>query len=171
MTKVLTFTQGNLREELTEQGHVLTGRLRDSIQYRIQATPGKVVGMIEAEDYALSMEFGVPASRIPFSGATGRGGTSKYISGLIRFFILRGRSPAEAKRAAFATANAHKREGMPTRGSYQFSKNGRRTGFVSHTINSTLSEIEAMFEKEFGAVLLLEFELEQQAFEPIRIRI
>lgn len=127
--------------ELQAQGHRLTGALEKSIAYEIRQSPGRITAVMTAADYGLIIEFGVPANRIPYGGRTGRGGVSKYIQGLVRFFELRGLSGREALGAAFATATKHKREGMPSRGSYAFSSNGRRTGFVRNTLQQYLPEL------------------------------
>lgn len=148
--------QGDLRTELKAQGHYLTGKLHDSIQYEIKEFGDVVTANIECEDYGLVMEFGVQASNIPFSSPSGRGGTSKYIQGLITFFERRGLAGKEAVRAAFATAMTHKREGMPTRGSFQFSGNGERIGFASKTFERDLDIIRQTLETVTGAKLLVQ---------------
>ena len=139
--------------ELKAQGHRLTGALEDSIQYEIKTTPGRITAIMTALDYGLVMEFGVPAGRIPYGGRSGRGGVSKYIQGLVRFFELRGLESREALGAAFATAQTHKREGMPSRGSFAFSSNGRRTGFVRNTLEQYLPELTANLNSEAQAVV------------------
>lgn len=127
-----------IRKELTEQGHKLTGKLLDSIR-----TVSKAVaeGEIEIEIRMLSRyrftEYGVKANRIPFGNRKGRGeGTSKYIQGLIEFALLRRMTTdrEEALSIAFAIARKHKSEGMPTRGSYKYSNNGRRKFFQKTTL-------------------------------------
>jgi len=124
----------DFQDELRQQGHVLTGSLVNSMELRIVEGKDQVIGTISFQDYGAFVERGVPAPRIPFSRSSGRGGTSKYIQGLIRFFQIKGLPGNEAIRAAFATANKHKREGMPTRASYRFSSNGARTGFVTRRL-------------------------------------
>lgn len=145
--------QKRLIAELQAQGHRLTGALEKSIQYEIESSPGKITAVMTAADYGLVIEFGVPASRIPYGGRTGRGGQSKYIQGLVRFFELRGVTGKEALRAAFATAAKHKREGMPSRGSFAFSSNGRRTGFVRNTLQQYLPELTANLNREAQGII------------------
>ncbi len=88
---------------------------------------------------------------------------SRYIQGLIEFFINKGLSENEAKGAAFATAKTHAREGMPTSGSYRFSKNGRRLKFIDEStrasaqIDDLEKEIQNAWEDECN-VLLDDFE-------------
>ena len=102
------------------------------------------------QDYGLFVERGVRANRIPYGRYSGRK-TSKYIQGLIRFFKLKGKSEKESKRLAFMTANAHKREGMPTRASYRFSRNGRRVGAVRYVLDNKMNLVEKRIEAEFGS--------------------
>lgn len=149
--------QKQLREELREQGHYLTGALQNSIEYRIYPRGTTVVvAEMMALDYGVFMELGVPASRIPYSGGRqGGGGKSKYIQGLITFFQKRGLGEREAMSAAFATANVQKREGMPTNGSFAFSSNGRRTGFVSETLENHLEIVGKILQEKTGYLLTI----------------
>jgi len=143
--------QKRLIAELQAEGHRLTGALEKSIQYEVKVEGDTITAVMTALDYGLVMEFGVPANRIPYG--KGGGGTSKYIQGLVRFFTLRGLGSREALSAAFATAKKHKREGMPTRGSYAFSSNGRRTGFVKNTLEQYLPLLTDLIGTESGRVV------------------
>lgn len=148
---VMTDLRGSLRKSQDAQGHTLTGKLRDSIDYEIQSGPGVISAKMYMEDYGVYVEFGVPASRIPYTpGTRGNGGTSQYIQALINFFELRGLSGREAIGAAFGTANIHAREGMPTRRSARFSSTGERTGFIKTAIEDNITKISDKIEKEFG---------------------
>ena len=120
-----------VQKELTEQGHVLTAALRDNIEKVTKLEGTAVISRMFLEDYFQVIETGVPASKIPYTPGGGGGGSSKYIEGLISSFLKRGRGFEEAKRAAFATANRQSSGGMPTRASFRFSRNGRRTKFLS----------------------------------------
>lgn len=164
--------QKQLRTELKDQGHYLTGALHDSIQYRITKRGSTVViAEMYALDYALIMEFGVAPSRIPFSGRGGAsGGVSKYIQGLVTFFQKRGLGEREALSAAFATANVQKREGMPTNDSFAFSSNGRRTGFVSETLENHLEIVGKILAEKTGLLLSLEFPAEFR-MEPLTFQV
>lgn len=144
--------QGDLREELRDQGHYSTGRLHESIQYEIKSGSDTVTALVECEDYGLALEFGVPAGKIPFSPGSGAG-SSQYIQGLITDFQQKGLQGREAISAAFATANVQKRTGMPTPGSYRFSNNGDRLGFASKTLERDLDIIGRILEKQTGAFL------------------
>lgn len=148
--QVLKDLIADFQDELRQQGHVLTGKLVNSMSFRVDEFSNQIVGVIEFEDYGRFIDTGVTAARIPFAGRSGRGGTSKYIEGLIRFFQLRGLSGREAKQAAFATANVHRREGMPTRASRRFSQNGDRTGFINKRVQRAEPRIIADIEQIAG---------------------
>lgn len=136
----------DIKSELRLQGHVNTGELIKSVQSGVINQTDGVDLEIEMNDYHVFVEHGVKAGRIPFGGRSkgGRGQTSKYIEGLIKFWTAKGKSKEEAKRAAFATAHKQKSEGMPTRQSYEHSKNGRRTQFLNESTKSTrqINELE-----------------------------
>lgn len=148
---------GTLRGSLEDQGHVNTGRLSRSIQYKIEKGAGVVTATIEAEDYGVFVEFGVPASSIPYNpGRRGGGGTSRYIEGLIRYFRQKGEPEREAMRAAFATARVHAREGMPTNASARFSRTGERTGFAKTALENDLDTIARILENTTGYELTIQ---------------
>jgi len=138
----LTMSQVKLRiqKELQDQGHVATGQLLRSIENVIEARPNLFRAMILMEDYGFAIDTGVPAANIPYSG-NGGGGTSQYIQGLYSWWLLKGLSTDDALRAAFATAMKHKKEGMPTKASFFYSNNGRRTGFFTDTLEVLENEI------------------------------
>ena len=147
-----------LREELKAQGHSNTGKLEKSIAYDIELKAEKIIVSLFMNTYGIFVDTGVKSSRIPYSGRTGLGGRSKYIDGLISYFRTKGLNERDAKGAAFATANKHKQEGMPTRNSYRYSSNGRRTGFVNEAWTSIQSEFEQIVTEHFYSKLSLEIE-------------
>lgn len=159
--------QKDLRAELKAQGHYLTGRLHDSIEYEIEVVGDVVRATMECEDYGLQMEFGVKAQDIPYTPGGNRGGTSKYIQGLIRFWNLRGVSGREGVRAAFATAAKHKREGLPTRASFAFSTTGARTGFASTVLERDLELIGRIIENKTGLNLEIQLAPELDRIQPL----
>lgn len=150
VAEILQDLIAEFQDELRQQGHVLTGKLVNSMSFRVDEFSSQIIGVIEFEDYGRFVDTGVSASRIPFSGRTGRGGTSDYIQGLIKFFQLKGLSDREAKGAAFATAAVHKREGMPTNASRRFSTNGDRKGFVNKRLEQSEPKLLAQFERIAG---------------------
>ena len=127
------FFKQELAAELTAQGHTDTGRLVNSINYTILSDLSTVKIVFEYLYYGDIINNGVKAANIPFGRSTGKK-TSLYIEALKNWAARKGfKNPLGA---AFAIAKTHKKEGMPTRGSYKFSNNGRRKnwrGFVLET--------------------------------------
>lgn len=138
-----------LKEEMRAQGHVLTGSLLRSLEVDVSFERDGVRGVLKWSEYGNYLERGVKAAQIPFRRGSGAR-VSKYIQGLIRFFELRGLNEREAKSAAFATANKHKREGMPTRSSYRFSSNGRRTGMIERTVEKQGVRVVAQIQNDIA---------------------
>ena len=129
--------------ELAAQGHRLTGALIDSVTYQVKqtATGALIEGLLL--DYGIPVNTGVPANRIPYSGSRTGGGSSAYIQGLQLFAQLKFRvSKKEALGIAFAIANKHKKEGMPTQASKRFSKTGKRTGAIQDGLQSVNDKIQ-----------------------------
>lgn len=125
----------DISTKLKEQGHNNTGSLLNSISYKITQTADSIITDFYMNNYGNIVDFGVRANRIPYRRGSGAK-KSKYIDGLINYFQSKGLSDAESKRAAFATANVHKQDGMPTKASSRFSKTGERTGFITKVIDS-----------------------------------
>lgn len=125
----------DISTKLKEQGHNNTGSLLNSISYKITQTADSIITDFYLNNYGNIVDFGVRANRIPYRRGSGAK-KSKYIDGLINYFQSKGLSDAESKRAAFATANVHKQDGMPTKASSRFSKTGERTGFITKVIDS-----------------------------------
>ena len=137
------------RAEITQQGHVATGRGRDSLEgVIISRNLRKIEGAILAADYMVgAVNAGVRASRVPFGGRRrrrSRGGKSKYIQGLLDWLRVVKPSLSDQERLsmAFAIGRTAKREGHPTRGSYAFSRNGRRTGWIRAGLETNAGVIE-----------------------------
>lgn len=124
-----------IREELSFQGHNLSGGLFRSIRQRVETTADRLVSEVEMLAYGAVLNDGVKPSRIPFgrptSGMPGR--RSAFIAGLQAWVKERGieTNDALALRIAFRIAKVMRREGSPTRGSRKFSRNGRRRGFFN----------------------------------------
>lgn len=143
-----------LSDEFEAQGHRLTGSFERALKYEIRpASGGGYTARMIGPEYGIFLEFGVRAARIPYSGRSGRGGRSAYIQGLIQYFERRGLPEREAQRAAFATAAVHRREGMPTRASYRFSRTGQRTGFIRTVLDRNMQEITDIIRDRVGMEL------------------
>jgi hypothetical protein len=131
-----------LREEYEMQGHKLTGNLSQSISTEAEATATGAVLRVLMLEYGVYLSTGVSASRIPYSPGSGAR-SSKYIAGLTEFAKKRfGVGQKEAVGIAFAIARKHKQEGMPTKASFAFSRNGRRTGAIDAAFQTALPEIQ-----------------------------
>lgn len=140
LLELTEFMINDLKKELIDQGHVMTGRMRDSIELaQIKASQGSIEALVELENYYDILDKGVRANRIPFYPGSGRK-DSEYIKGLVRFWMIKkGLSEKEATRAAFATAKKHKLEGMPTQSSWnsKITSNGRRLEFFTRTLDDS----------------------------------
>ena len=161
MQKSLLIVREYLREELAAQGHPLTGRLSQSFTFSFSETADVFSGAIVSEDYAVYIDAGVPANRVRYP-----------IRVMIRYFLLRGLPGKEATRAAYATRAVQQREGIPTRGSYAFSKNGRRTGFIKQGVTAALSEVSDIFENTIGHSVEAElFKILQPSPEALKLEL
>jgi hypothetical protein len=154
MDEILINLAAYLKQKIIEnyitQGHRLTGAFESTLEVTLKSEP--VVKIIEGlgEHYAKFIDTGIPASRIPFNPGS-RAGHSKYIEGLKRFAEIKfGLSGREALSRAFAIAHTQKREGMPTGGSYHYSKTGKRTEFVTDTLINEEAHIGKEIERWGG---------------------
>lgn len=139
----------NLQKEFIAQGHNLSGNLVKSIEYKIQATASSAKIDFLMNDYGMILNFGVEPERIPYTPNSGKK-QSKYIDALKKYVTKRmGKSGKEAERIAFAIAKKQKKEGMPTKGSFKYSKNGRRTGAIDATLNESNDELTQLINNTF----------------------
>lgn len=146
LQEILKIVKKEFNRQLQLQGHNLTGKLAQSVEQKITTTFDGFIIDFEALAYGNIINRGVPANRIPFSPGSGKK-TSKYIDGLKKFAKLRfGAGDKEAQSIAFAIAYTQKKQGLPTKGSFQFSKNGKRTGFIDDTLESVEPLIEKIIE-------------------------
>lgn len=154
---------GDLRDEIRQQGHVATGNLLRSFKAEVnESISDGFLGVIFAADYWQPVDTGVAAGRIPYTPGRRSGrSSSKYIQGLLDWIetIRPGLSEKERKSFAFAIAATHKKEGMPTRGSYSFSRNGHRTNFVQRVLDKHINLLAAKIAgktlaEQIGAELL-----------------
>jgi hypothetical protein len=147
LQKALDFAAAQIRKEIIAQGHVATGNLLNSIHTEIEDKGDSLVGRVYIADYAGILDKGVSASRIPYSPGSGAG-SSKYIDALVNWIstIKPGLSDTDKKSFAFAIANKAKKEGHPTRGSFAFSKNGRRTGWAKAAIQDKVNDVRQLLD-------------------------
>jgi len=147
-----------LSDELKAQGHNMTGDLLKSIKVVAKAfLQGGFVIEGSFLSYGAPLNTGVKSSRIPFTQPSNVK-RSKYIEGLVRFVKLRriATDNAKALGIAFAIAKTHKKQGMPTRGSFKFSRNGRRKDWVNIVLTENEQKIfeilQGIFEDNINVI-------------------
>jgi hypothetical protein len=148
LQKVIT---GLLQEQWTAQGHAMTSSIIEQIEYEVKKETDWLVLKGFMPKYGPIIAAGTKASRIPFSGRTGKGGTSKYIQALQSYVQQRMNISDEKKSlsVAFAIAHSQKKHGMPTPGSYSFSSTGKRTEWIGEALKSD-KLTEAVREMMYG---------------------
>jgi len=142
LEKLGDFLVEELAAELVAQGHRATGRLAGSVEAAVKEYREGISLEISYLEYGRYVNDGVKAERVPFGRKTGAK-TSKYIEALIKWVQIKGLATGlEAKGLAFGIARKHKKEGIPTRGSYAFSRNGRRVGFQNYILSQNIDEVD-----------------------------
>lgn len=128
-----------LQKELIGQGHEASGNLVNSFEQRVISTPNSVVLDILMDDYGTYVNSGRKS-----------GGKKVPISVLVEWIerkaIVNGNK--EVKSLAFAIQQAIHKEGSPTAGSFKFSNNGRRKGFIDFVIDNELDDVLNELEDE-----------------------
>lgn len=133
-----------IKDEFKLQGHSLSGAFEQSLRVIVEKTPEGFSLIGRGNHYGGILNSGVEAQKIPYSGKTGRGGTSLYIEALRKFVEARGMaSGKEALSIAFAIAAKQKKEGLPTNASKRFSKTNKRTQFVQEGMKKSLPDFKA----------------------------
>jgi hypothetical protein len=126
-----------LSKELIRQGHKLTGALSKSFETKVKKEGEKVTIEFLMLIYGRSLNDGIRPEKIPFTPVPPyRGGTSKYIEGLIKFATLKfGADKKRAKNIAFAIATKQKKKGYPLT---------RKTGFIDNVLTADSKQIESI---------------------------
>lgn len=114
-----------LKKELRDQGHKDTGTLMGSIDPDITTDGLSKFIEISMNAYAIYLNEGVKGSRV----RTPIDVLQKWVERRL------GKRGKEARSIAFAIRTIQMREGMPTKNSRRYSKNGRRTGFIDDTLD------------------------------------
>lgn len=134
-----------LASEFSAQGHTLTGAAERGIEITSDRSDIDLLIEVLAPFYVKFVNQGVKSGNIPYSGRTGAGGKSAYITALTDYAKKRmGVSDKEARSIAFAIAETHRKEGMPTRGSFSFSSTGDRLGFVDRVVENMDEQINKL---------------------------
>lgn len=109
-----------LQKELRQQGHYNTGKLESSFTSQITQSSDKVKLEGFALDYAQILNDGTRPAKASFA----------QFPFVVEFFTSKGYSEAKAKQYAAMTINRWMKEGMSTKASARFSKNGKRLNFI-----------------------------------------
>ena len=132
----------SLQKELIQQGHEASGNLVNCFEQRVIEVPNSIVIEILMDEYGIYVNEGrkTGGKKVPIN---------VLVDWIERKAIVNG--DKEVKSLAFAIQQTIHKEGIPTKGSFKFSNNGRRKGFIDFVINNELDEVYN--------------ELEQQVFE------
>ena len=145
--KVKTVITKALADEWEAQGHKMTSAITENIDYVVKQETDKLTISGMMYPYGNIIAAGVKADKIPYGGKTGRGGTSLYIKAL-QDYVKNRMSISDEKKSlsiAFAIAQTQKFSGdfvgMPTRGSYKYSKTGARLRWIEEAFKHNEDEI------------------------------
>jgi len=129
----------SLQKELIEQGHEATGNLVNSFEQRVIEVPNSIVIEILMDEYGIYVNEGrkTGGKKVPIN---------VLVDWIERKAIVNG--DKEVKSLAFAIQQTIHKEGIPTKGSFKFSNNGRRKGFIDFVINNELEEVYNELEKQ-----------------------
>ena len=137
--KVGNFIIKALQMELIEQGHKATGNLVNRFEQRALSLPNSLVLEILMDDYGTYVNNGRQ-----------KGGKKVPIDVLVAWIerkaIVSG--DKKVKSLAFAIQQTIHKEGSPTKGSFRFSNNGRRKGFIDFVISEELNDIYNELEEQ-----------------------
>ena len=112
----------DLRKELDDQGHTLTGALDKSITADVEGDGLDIL----AEGYMKYVNDGFPA----------KSASMKQFPFVVKYWQQRALGEEEAKRAAAATIHKWMKEGMPTGTSMAHSRNERRTKAIREALEN-----------------------------------
>mgnify|MGYP006348231797 CR=1 FL=1 len=162
-TKILEYLNNIIKEaqsELRQQGHRVTGETEKSFKADVKVLGAyHFEGVILVKTSAIILNYGVSASKVPYSGGRGRGGTSKYIQALLNWAALvkPDLNDKERKSFVFAVAKKAKQEGHPTKGSYKYSSNGRRKDWIEYSIEINKDTIQKIIDPSKVLNLVYQF--------------
>lgn len=129
----------SLQKELIGQGHDATGNLINSFEQRVIELPNNIVLEILMDEYGIYVNEGrkTGGKKVPIS---------VLVEWIERKAIVNG--DKEVKSLAFAIQNTIHKEGIPTKGSFKFSNNGRRKGFIDFVIDNELDVVYNELEQQ-----------------------
>jgi hypothetical protein len=137
-----------LIDEWGQQGHKMPqSKFESEIEHQVESNKVTILGV----HYAEYVDRGISASTVRnkmFSPGSGKK-SSNYIKGLTDYVLKRmGIGGAQGLSIAFAIAHTHRKEGMPSTGSYEFTKTGERTGFIDAMLMKRDKDIDKMIDEE-----------------------
>jgi hypothetical protein len=143
LKKIGEDVKGLMIDQWEMQGHVMpNSKFIEQLEYEITEEEGTIFIRWYGVDYAKYINRGVEAGNIPYRRGSGAK-RSKYIQGLIKYVERRmGIGGREGVSIAFAIANKHKQEGMPTEASKKYSQTGKRTGWLDEAIDAGAEELD-----------------------------
>lgn len=129
----------SLQKELLGQGHKATGNLINSFEQRVIELPNSIVIEILMNEYGIYVNEGRKT-----------GGKKVPISVLVEWIERKAIASGDkdVKSMAFAIQNTIHKEGIPTKGSFKFSNNGRRKGFIDFVIDNELDGVYNELEQQ-----------------------
>ena len=129
----------SLQKELLGQGHKATGNLINSFEQRVIELPNSIVIEILMDEYGIYVNEGrkTGGKKVPIN---------VLVEWIERKAIVNG--DKEVKSMAFAIQNTIHKEGIPTKGSFKFSNNGRRKGFIDFVIDNELDGVYNELEQQ-----------------------
>lgn len=150
-----------LQAEWIAQGHEMNGKIISAIDYVVKQETNTLTLTGMMYPYGNIIAAGTKKEKIPFSPPSGRGGTSLYIQALQNYVKLRMRISDEKKSLgiAFAIAQTQKREGMPTRGSYNFTSSGKRLDWIEEAFKNNEELILKTIQEMTWNLLSVDFDV------------
>lgn len=156
VNRLLDHAADAVRAELEGQGHRLTGSLIENLRVEVKVRREAILGLVWLNEYFPYLDRPLSPDRVPYQRGSGRK-TSKVVTALQSFWEKRGLSRKEATRATFATLNKWKAEGRPTKASFKYARDGRRSGFLEYSIQQIREDADRVLgqaaENEIGNAL------------------
>jgi len=143
LSKAVLDAENILREELEAQGHVAFGNLLNSIAGKVEKEASYLDVSFYALDYAFDVNNELPAARVGFVPLDGN--FREWIQ--LRFSTS---DEKEIKAIYFAIHKTWMKEGKPSRGSYSYSNNGKRTDWITDTESKIVESIGNAAAADFG---------------------
>ena len=138
LSMVGEFFVEKFREELTEQGHNNTKNLVKTMRFETNSVDTVTIYM---QDYAKFVDSGI------------RVGKKVSVYALIEWIEQKGIASGEKniKSMAFAIRKKIEQQGSPTDRAYDFTNNGRRTGFIDIVVSEQSKFVLSLIQKELGS--------------------